>query len=141
MLLRFHQEGGARVARKGRRVLGMLAILDIRDRARLFGTAVANHEAAAFGWKLALGLGHDRVHRGAAQDDVCQGSSFILRRRNRSLARTSCVSVRLTPASSPRLSASSTILPLSALISVRPRCSRSKSIDGRWSYVEGSSRP
>src|SRR5260370_10803587 len=66
MLSRLHQKRSARVARKRVRILGMLAILDIRDRAHFFGRGVADNEPAALERKLALALRDHRVHARAA---------------------------------------------------------------------------
>ncbi len=62
MLSRFHQKCGPRVAGKPGRILGMLPILNIRDRPHFFSRGVANDKAAALEWKLALSVRNHRIH-------------------------------------------------------------------------------
>src|ERR1035441_4103022 len=121
MLLRLHQESHARIARERRRVFGVHAVLDVGDRAYFLdrGFVVADDEAAAFERELALSLCDDRIHARAAYRCCLHRCSFFS--VTRSAARTSRVSIRFVSALRPRRSASSTILPLSAPISVRPR--------------------
>src|SRR6185437_8766063 len=79
MLARLHQEGRARVARKGNRILGVLEILNIGYRADFLDGVVSaaavadgfstDDEAAALEGELTFGLRDDLVEIGFADDD------------------------------------------------------------------------
>src|SRR5208283_2395719 len=132
MLFRIHQERGARVARKRGWVLRMLGVLDVDDWSHFFGGLISDDEAATFIRELALGLRNDPIHVGATDGWRSQFHSLC---HIRSRARMRWVSIRLVSARSPTRSASSTTLPFISMMSVRPRCSRSWSIVGRWLKV------
>src|SRR5258708_14159931 len=66
MLLRLHQECGARVARESRGIFRVHRVLDVGDGAHFFYRVVADDEAAAFERELALGLCDYGVHARAA---------------------------------------------------------------------------
>src|SRR5271170_5592138 len=119
VLLRLHEERRARVARKCGRVLVVHTVLDVGYWAHVLDRIIADDEAATFEGELALGLCDDCVHGCAAYRCCLHRFSFFP--VTRSAARTSRVSIRFVSASRPKPSASSTILPFSAPISVRPR--------------------
>src|SRR5438309_10354696 len=116
MLLRFHQECGARVAREIIGTLGVLSVLDIGDRAHFLRVAVADEKSAALVRKLALRLRDYLINRGAFElhwsHDLCK--SLIIERSRSFTIRTR---LWLIGALRPTRSASSTILPFSASIS------------------------
>jgi hypothetical protein len=75
MLARLHQEGRARVARKGNRIFGVLEILDIGYRADFFDVVgvldnvVTDNETAALEREFALGLCDNPIEVGFADGD------------------------------------------------------------------------